>query len=200
MIPMKIIPVITMQKRKMINLPPNLAQEAIEKIDEDTPIYIIDNDGILNDKPNICTFQRLSKNYDIWVDNAPRTIGDIVDTFMAGATKIVIRNKYCRELKIEKIREITDNEIFTHLEIDDIQTIDPFNNFYQNSDGLINFNSKEKLEANFKYKDIIKQFIGQKPIFTIENKKEKLFFWKNLGITNYLTDIENYTEFKKYEL
>lgn len=197
---MKIIPVITMQKRKMINLPPNLAQEAIEKIEEDTPIYIIDNDGIIKDKPNICTFQKLSKNYEIWVDNAPRTLGDIVDTFMAGATKIVIRKKYCPELKIENIREITDNEIFTHLDLDENQTINPFYNFYQNSDGLINFNEKEKIEMNFKYKDTIKQFIEQKPIYTSENKKENFSFWKNLGITNFLTDIENYMEFKKYEL
>ncbi len=197
---MKIIPVITMHKRKMINLPPESAQKAIEKIDEDTPIYLIDNDGILKDKPNICTFQKLSKNYELWIDNAPRTLGDIVDTFMAGATKIVIRKKYCPELKIEKIREITDNEIFSNLEIDENQTITPFYNFYQNSDGLINFYNKEKLEMNFKYQDIIKQYIGQKPIYTNENKKENLLFWKNLGIKNFLTNIENYTEFKKYEL
>ena len=64
------------------------------KLTEDKKkIYIFDMDGLEKDKPNLCTYQRLSSFVELWVDNGPRNIGDVVDSTMAGATDITLRKK-----------------------------------------------------------------------------------------------------------
>ena len=57
---MEIIPLIRMEKRKILD--DALSDNVLEQIDEEQIIYILDMDGIEKDKPNLCTYQRLSKS------------------------------------------------------------------------------------------------------------------------------------------
>ena len=52
---MKIIPLIRMEKRKILD--DALSDNVLEQIEEEQIIYILDMDGIEKDKPNLCTYQ-----------------------------------------------------------------------------------------------------------------------------------------------
>ena len=117
---MEIIPLIHFKKRK-IQITQNGKETKTEDfIKEHTniqKIYILDHDGIEKDKPNLCSFPKLSEKYETWIDTRPVTLGDVVDTVMAGANTITIRQNLWQTLDIERIREITENQIYAELDI-----------------------------------------------------------------------------------
>ena len=113
---MDIVPLIKMKNRKTVDEKSTLAFDIIKEFDEEQIIYILDLDGINKNKPNLCTYQKVSKNYSIWVDNGPRNIGDVVDSFMAGATAITINKDLFSDLNIASIRDITENKIYLNLD------------------------------------------------------------------------------------
>ncbi len=80
---------------------------------------MIDLDGIEKDESNLDIYQKLSKKYQLWIDAAPRTLGDVVDVFMAGAKNITLRKTFYPQVNLESIREITENKIYANIEIYD---------------------------------------------------------------------------------
>jgi len=106
---MKIIPLIYFQKRKIYAEKDGDAlslKELLSYLDKDTEIYVYDKDGIGRDKPNLCTYPKLSKHCKLWVDWGPRSLGDIVDAVMAGATNITLRKNLWPKADISNIREM----------------------------------------------------------------------------------------------
>ena len=84
---MEIIPMIFLKNEKLINTKLSKAKHfnnVLEKTSEST-LYILDNDGIEKNKPNLNLYQELSKSYILWVDAGPRNIGDVVDLVIAGS-------------------------------------------------------------------------------------------------------------------
>ena len=152
-------------------------------------IYILDIDGIKQDKPNLCTYQRLAGFYDLWVDNGPRNIGDIVDTTLAGATNITLRKKLLSHLTILDIREITENKIFFKVDIHNAKQL-------YDSDGIVIFNKKENIELDFKLKEFFKNMIQKTEIYLYEPNLENQKFWKKLGASGLLVDLENIKDLK----
>jgi len=196
---MELIPTITMQQRKILNSETE-TDKILEQINEDDLLYILDLDGIEKDKPNFCTFQKLSKKYQLWLDYGPRNLGDVVDAFMAGATRVTIRKNLSPQLNIINIREITDNQIYTEINTEK-QKKQPYEEiFYQEADGLINLNNKEKIELDNNYSEIIRQYKTIKPIYSYEQNPVNISFWKNIGIQGLLVDINQLAEFKKHDL
>ena len=186
---MEVVPLITMKDRKILNL-----RENLDRINQEQILYIYDLDGIEKDKPNLCTFQRLSKTREIWVDSGPRNIGDIVDVLFAGANAITIRKFLFPKVDISKIREISENKVFTDIDFE--QKDNDF--FYNEFDGLINFTIREKFEKNFKYGDLIKHYTTKNNVvFTYDSDLENAEYWKYFGISNFLVDLDNFEEFKK---
>jgi hypothetical protein len=186
---MEVVPLITMKDRKILNL-----QEKLDRINQEQILYIHDLDGIEKDKPNLCTFQRLSKTREIWVDSGPRNLGDIVDVFFAGANAITIRKFLFPKVDISKIRELSENKVFADIDFE--QKDNDF--FYNEFDGLINFTIREKFEKNFKYGELIKYYITKNNVvFTYDSNLENVEHWKYFGITNFLVDLDNFEEFKQ---
>jgi len=108
---MEIIPLITLEKRRILETNQKTTEtKEIDQINEDEKIYILDKDGIEKDKPNLCLFQKTSNSYSLWIDSGPIELGDIVDSFMAGASAITIRKNLWKKLDLKKIREISENE------------------------------------------------------------------------------------------
>jgi uncharacterized protein related to proFAR isomerase len=186
---MEIIPLITIKNRKILN-----SEEKLKQLNEEQRLYINDIDGIEKDKPNLCTFQRLSKTQEIWVDSGPRDLGDIVDVFFAGASAIIIRMHLFPKIDISKIREISENKIFAFIDFDQKTADCVYNDF----DGLINFTKREKFEHDFKYGGILKQHTTKKiVVFVYDSDIANINYWKYLGSTNFLVDLDNFEEFKK---
>lgn len=189
---MKIIPLIYMKNRK-IHIGeaqnPVTLKEFLKQVENEDKIYILDLDGIEKDEPNLCTYQRLPDSYELWVDFGPRNLGDIMDATMAGATDITLRKKLCPQLQISEIKEITENNIY--------ETVDIAESFSMyDVDGLINFNSREKIEADFKFEAILKQKLPKSKIYSYESDLKNRPYWESFNISGLLVDIDKLKEFK----
>jgi uncharacterized protein related to proFAR isomerase len=187
---MEVTPLITMKKRKILD-----SEELLEKISEEQMVYIYDLDGIERDKPNLCTFQRLSKTQDIWVDSGPRTLGDIVDAFLAGAKAITVRKVLFPKIDLSKVREISENKIFSSIDFD--QKLD--DHTAREFDGLINFMGREKIDLDFRYSDQLKQSVNQNNVLTYDSNIDNLSYWRVFGIDKFLVDLDKFEEFKKHD-
>lgn len=197
---MEIIPLIKLKKRKIIDEDESSSDNIFEQIDEEQLLYILDLDGIEKDKPNLCTYQKLSKSYELWIDNGPRNLGDVVDAFMAGATRITIRKDLCLQLDIPSIRELTENKIYININLEDQKTHVSEDMFYHEIDGLVNFNDREKIRLDFRYSDFLKQFSIKNKIYSYELDPLNVSYWKNYGMEGLLVEIKKLQEFKKYAL
>lgn len=185
---MEFIPIINLQKGKII-------EDISKKIDEFKKIYVLDLDGIEKDKPNFDIYQKLSVSVDLWVDNGPRTLGDVVDTFMAGATDITIRRNLCPKLKVSDIRDVSENKIYVNIDFEEKKAFDE-NMFFHDVDGLINFVDKKKIELNTDYGKYLNKIKLEKKIYSYESTPKNLSFWKDFGIEGLLVDIGKFKEFK----
>jgi len=185
---MKTIPLIKLQNKKII--PEH--EKLLSNIEEDQTIYVHDLDGITRNKPDLCVYQKISKKYDLWIDSAPRNLGDIVDIFLTGAASVIIRKKYYPQINIGKIREISENKIYTTITTIDEDTL------YTNSDGLILINSEEQTNLDIQKTDIIKKYANQKEVFVYEPEIDNINYWLSLSIAGIITDIENYEEAKNW--
>ena len=189
---MDLIPLIYMKKRKIhvektqssITL-----KEFLKQVEGEKKIYIFDLDGIEKDKPNLCTYQRLSGSHELWVDNGPRNLGDIVDATMAGATDITLRKNLCPQLYVSKIKEITENKIYEN--IDFVEELS-----FGDADGLVNFNSREEIERNFKHSDFLKRRGLKNKIYSYETDLKNRTYWERFGVEGLLVDLNKLKEFK----
>ena len=188
---MDLIPLIVVKNRKVSKQDSDLLDK-ITNGDEQI-IYLLDIDGIERNKPNLCTYQRLSKNFQIWVDGSPRNIGDVVDAFMAGAESITLRTETWPSINIENIREISDNKVFINIEKEGVGFLPSYN-----ADGLVNFNTKEEVEGDFKTNHMLKQLSSKNNLFSYEDNPKNLTYWKTYNPKGLLVDIKKIEEFKKY--
>jgi len=193
---MNIIPLIKIKKRKVLG---SLSEKEIfEKIPGNQKIYIYDFDGIEKDKPNLCSFQRISTDYELWVDYGPRNLGDVVDGFMTGVENVTIRPSLWPNLNISDIRDISENKIFINIDMEKDQNIGTFFDF--DSDGLVNFYSKDKIESDFRYSDYLRHYGIKNKLYSYENDSKNINYWKMFGVETLLVDIDKFEEFKKWIL
>jgi len=188
---MELISLIYIKDRKIIEKTqkPVPAKEFLKQVDEEKKLYIFDLDGIEKDKPNLCTYQRLSGSIDLWVDSGPRNLGDIVDATMAGATDITLRRDLCPQLHVSEIKEITENKIYEN--IDFVESLP-----LPDIDGLVNFNGRDEIENNFKYNDFLKKRGSIYNIYSHEWDLKNLSYWKYFNLKGLLVDLNKMKEFK----
>ena len=148
---MDILPILNLKKRKILGSKSLYIEDyknILERYKENT-IYLMDIDGVENYKPNLCLYQKLMGNYNLWIDSGPRNLGDIVDSIMAGAKSITIRKNKWENFDTLSIKEISENDVFIYIDkqIDNFTKIDP--NILKDSDGVVIFENKEDLENDF---------------------------------------------------
>jgi hypothetical protein len=189
---MELIPLIFIKNRK-IYLEKNSEYVSLEGFlelkNENKRLYILDLDGIDKDKPNLCTFQRLSSFYDLWVDFGPRNIGDFVDATMTGVTDLTLRKKLCPQVTIADIKDLIENKIYSNIDFLE-------ETYYENLDGLVNFNSKEDLESNYGYVNYLKKAGKITKIYIYESELKNRSYWENIPPEGFLVDFNKIKEFK----
>ncbi|KYK27669.1 hypothetical protein AYK20_08045 [Thermoplasmatales archaeon SG8-52-1] len=189
---MEIIPLIFIKNRK-IYLEKDSEHIPIEKFlqlkNENRRAYILDLDGIEKDKPNLCSYQKLSGFYDLWVDFGPRNLGDFVDATMTGVTDLTIRGKLCPQLNITDIKELIENKIYSNIDFSEERP-------YEKLDGIVNFNSREYLESNYKYGSYLKKVGKDKKIYTYESELKNRSYWENIDLEGFIVDFNKIKEFK----
>ena len=194
---MKIIPLIHIKKRKIVKSDHNNFEniEYLLKKYEDVFLYILDHDGLKKNQPNLCLFQKLSKKHDLWVDAGPRVIGDIVDSVIAGASKITVRKNLIDNTEIPNIKEIVENDIYMTITPEFFQQ--PANNIFNtNINGLVLFKNDINHLYDFKDQSYLKNIVNNKT-YVYLSTKEGLHTLKKFNFEGYLIDIEKIEEFKK---
>jgi uncharacterized protein related to proFAR isomerase len=197
---MELIPLVYIKNRK-INTEMNGNQISLDEIltqFKEEKIYYFDVDGIEKDKPNLCTYQRIPEKENAWIDTGPRDLGDVMDGVMAGAKSITIRKSLWPKLEINKIKEMTENEIFI--------AFDPTNeNIHTNPiskdfDGFVLFLKKEDIEKKFGMNNQIKRMAMTKKVYAYETDPNKIQYWKNLNVTGLIVNLVKIKEFKNHGL
>lgn len=200
---MEIIPLIYMKNRKPHleeKGDPSLFKETLEQLDEGQNIYFLDIDGLEKNKPNFCTYQRLSGHHNMWIDAGPRVLGDVVDAVMAGATAVIVRQDLWPKLDIEKIKEFTENEIYMGIDLKN--QAKNLNNVLLPSgiDGVVLLSNRDEIEKEFKTADLVRELIrkaDKHKLYVYESNPENVHYWEKRGAVGLLVNINKIEEFKK---
>jgi hypothetical protein len=197
---MKLVPLIYIKERSFYferDGKTHSEEEVIDSIDHDKLIYVLDIDGIEKDKPNLCTYQRQSSMLNLWVDFGPRTKGDIVDSFLAGAEKVTVRKYLYPKINPREIKEMIEKEFYTNIELEKQRTYDINDPIFYDSYGLVNFYSKEEIESNMGYYQRIKALAGRK-IYSYEDKTSNISFWERLGFSGIIVEYGKMKDFERW--
>ena len=192
---MDFIPIIKIKNRKIVNCNNTEIKniKTLLKKHQDKTIYILDYDGIKKDKPNLCLLQKLSKKYKLWIDQGPRSLGDIVDSIIAGTENITVRLNLIENNDIINIKDIIENKIYLNIDETNVNDLASVYNF--NFDGYTMF-INEKLLANFKIIDIIKNFVKKNSSYIYIKNKSELDILNKYDFKGFLSDIEKIEELK----
>jgi len=185
---MQTIPLIKLKDKKIIEEHKSL----LDDLAEDSLIYIYDLDGIKKDKPDLCIYQKLSKKFNLWIDSGPRDLGDIVDIFLTGAVSVTIREKYCPQIDIAQIREISENKVYIFLS-------DKEDRLIYDVDGLVIINEKQD-NFDFQATDLLKKYSRQKDVFIYEGDVSNLAYWSKSEIKGLLVDVNKWKEANEWIL
>jgi len=193
---MEIIPLAYIKNRKTyINKGGENASldEVLKNIDKDKEIYFLDIDGIEKNKPNLCTYQKISEKQEIWVDTGPRNLGDVVDLLMAGANKITIREQLYPIEELPSIKEVTENKVYTFVDL--LQDSKKILTFPQLPiDGLVFFLDRKQIEADFKREELLKSLCNKYNTYVAEGDKENITYWGKIGAAGVLLDLKTYKD------
>ncbi len=196
---MNIIPLVHIKKRKIVNSDFNNLENIKDLLSgyEDDLIYILDHDGINKNKPNLCLFQKLSKKYNLWVDTGPRVIGDIVDSVIAGASKITVRENLINKRDTSIINDFIENEIYININLNFSSLLDEYK-IQSNVNGFVLLNNEEDNRYDFKSEGYLKNIVKNNKTYYYLSKKENFNYIKNYDFEGYLIDVDKIKEYEKY--
>ncbi len=188
---MENIPIIYLKNRKIYNEKEGeriSLDEALNQFNSDEKIYIFDSDGIKRDKPNLCMYPKLSEKLRIWVDSGPRDLGDVVDSVMAGASLITIRQNLYSNFDISSIKNITEREIYLNIDLvnKDIYKTD-FSKF-QDIDGIVTFIDDNQFDRDFRMKDLLKELCKQYKTYVAKTEDMPTAYLKKFGAAGLLLE------------
>ncbi len=152
------------------------------RIQKDTKVYVLDYDGIDGKNPNFDLYQRLAEQFVLWIDNGPRRLDDVMDTIMAGATNITLRQDLWPDIDLLGVQEMTDDEIYLDLS-QQHQEQRPLQVPSDGDIGIILFND-ESMYGSFSKDSLVK-----KKVILYAVSTEKASFWEEQGISGLVMDL-----------
>ncbi len=186
---MEIIPVIHLENRKIFSeyRGKELTRRGLEEtLGKDDKIYVLDHDGLDKNKPNLCTFPKLSKKFKIFVDCGPREPGDVVDEVLAGASSVVIRKKIWPNVIISELTSLTEVDIYYGFNHKTEGVVDY--SLLKKSSGLIILNYFENNNASLSGLNI-NTYLGRYPILIYVENLKKAKYLEKIGVDFLLLDI-----------
>lgn len=157
-------------------------EEMTKRVEKDSLLYVLDLDGIERNNPNLDLCQRLAEHAVLWIDNGPRRIDDVMDTIMAGATNITLREDLWPALDMPGVQELTDDEIYLEKtrQYQEQRTMAPG---YPGEIGVVLFD-EEALSGG-----LSKERMGNQKMYLYVNSLAKLASWTEQGITGVVVDL-----------
>jgi len=188
---MKIVPVVYVKDKKIWAKKDGEAisiDDILELFKADEEIYVLDESGIEENKPEFPIYQTLSERYTIWADAGPRILDDIVDIVMGGAANVVIRERIFSANDLPDVKEFTDCLIYSYIDLqkdeDHALSMSPY------IDGLVICNDRNQFEEDFKLCESLKNLCKKYNIYVFEQNRENTKYWEEFGVTGVLLYLE----------
>ncbi len=188
---MKIIPVVYVKEKKTWTKKDGellSIKDILERVKADEEIYVLDDDGIGENKPEFSVYQDLSERYSIWVDAGPRILDDVVDIVMGGAAIVVIREKMFLANDLPDVKDFTDCMIYSYVDLqkdeEHVLSMPPY------IDGLVICNDRSHFENDFRLCEILKNLCKKYSIYVFEESRENIQYWEGFGVAGVLLYLE----------
>lgn len=182
---MKIVPLVCLRNTVLLDgregdtlFPADIPKQ----LEKDSLLYVLDLDGIERNNPNLETYQRLAEHCILWIDNGPRRIDDVMDTIMAGATNLTLREDIWPSLDMPEIQELTDDEIYLE-KTKQYQEQKTLQHGFSEDVGIVLFNEEEL------YGGISKERTAYQKIYFYVSSLEKIQLWTEQGISGVIIDL-----------
>ena len=188
---MNIVPLISIRKGRILEgKDGNLISidDLFKRVEKDTMIYVFDLDGIEHNNPSLDLYQKLTEHCVLWIDDGPRRLDDVMDTIMAGATNITLREELWPEMDLPSVFEITDDEVYIGIKSTYGQqslTI-PFS---EQNIGVVVFNQELQTNDDFVYASFLKDLALKHKIYLYNNSQNTIPLWEGRDITGILIDL-----------
>jgi len=182
---MNIVPLVSIKNTELFDGTEGntlLLEDVLKRVEKDSLLYVLDLDGIERNNPNFELYQRLTEHCILWIDNGPRRIDDVMDTIMAGATNLTLREAFWPALDMPGVLDLTDDEIYLEKtrQFQEQKTLQPA---YPGEIGIILFN-EEAL-----YGIVSKERTIAQKIYVYAHSLEKMQLWEEQGISGIIIDL-----------
>jgi hypothetical protein len=188
---MNIVPLISIKKGRILDgKDGNLISidDLFKQVEKDTMIYVFDLDGIEHNNPSLDLYQKLTEHCILWIDDGPRRLDDVMDTIMAGATNITLREELWPEMDLSGVFELTDDEVYIGIKSTYSQqslTL-PFSN--QNI-GVVVFSQELQTNDDFSSTRFLKDLALKHKIYLYNVSQNTILQGDGRGIAGILIDL-----------
>lgn len=187
---MEIIPFVRLKRGTVFGADQlHSVKEIKELLEEDKNLYVLDDDGIENNQPNLGLYQQLSERYILWVDNGPRDLGDIFDTVMAGASTILLRTNLWQKGDVSDIQETVENTVYVAV---DWRKQGPTDNnipFPIDTQGIAVIRDN-KPEEDFNTNELVKTFCKKYKTYITDADDRNETYWSSIGAQGLLIPVK----------
>jgi hypothetical protein len=183
---MNTIPLVSIKKGQIFDGRDGVAislEDLFKQLKKDTLLYLLDYDGLEHNNPNFELYQQLTEHCILWIDNGPRRIDDVMDTIMAGATNITLRENLWPTLDLPGVQELTDDEIYLEMSTQ-YQENKTLHFPYSGDVGVVLFDDETV------YESISKENLVKQKVFFYTRSPEKNMYWSERGASGIILDLQ----------
>jgi len=193
---MDIIPLISIRKGRLLDGKegnPISLDDLFKRVEKNSLLYVLDFDGIEQNNPNLELYQRLTEQCVLWIDDGPRRIDDVMDTIMAGATNLTLREELWPEMDLPGVFELTDDEVYLGITPPQGQQGFSFSSPQQEI-GAVVFSQGPETNDEFTAASFLKDMAGKHKIYLYTPTQGSHTTWEARGITGVLLDLNKREE------
>jgi len=190
---MNIVPLVHVKKGRLhdgLDGGPLSVDEVFARVKKDTMLYVLDADGIDHDNPDLELYQQLTEHCDLWVDDGPRRIDDVMDTIMAGATNLTIRPERWPQVSIDEIFDLTDGEVFYAMTVgkDQLQS----SNTTPQGVGIVAFAEPTQSREDFTTASRLKEIGTKQKLYLYTPHTVTPSGWEEQSLAGLVVDLKNF--------
>ena len=163
-------------------------EDLFKRVEKDTLLYVLDLDGIEHNNPALDLCQKLTEHCTLWIDDGPRRLDDIMDTIMAGATNITLREELWPEMDLPNVFELTDDEVYFCINPAHGQAFQITLSNHPDI-GVVVFNQEPLTNDDFNFASFFKNLAIKHKIYLYTVASNTNSLWEERGVTGILVDL-----------
>jgi hypothetical protein len=188
---MDIVPLIYIKDGTILgekNGTPISIEDLFSQVEKNSLLYIVDVAGLEHGNPDFELYQRLTEHCNLWIDNGPRRLDDIMDTIFAGATNLTIRQDLWSNVNISEVIELTDDEVYFGFDSDGKEQNSALLGIPDVS-GLVFFIKDSLLPVDFITTSVVKDLGAKHKIYLYNVDPSTVPLWVERGVTGIIVDL-----------